>query len=208
MTPLKIPKKPKIELVQQAPDQRSFIVLPFRAATDPRLTRQLLRTLMCFASYCNRGGVAWVGHETVGRMLGIHPAVVCVYMKKLERFGYVRTVAKGFKGIRAHTRQLIFNPDIDATEACAIANDPAPFIMRQAEQFIKQKDETMPRKRKTITQDAANLKPDYQVEDVNSQNLLAFKHEVGAELFEALVQRCGKDASLDALQAELRRMLA
>jgi len=208
MQPLKIPKKPKIELVQQAPDQRSFIVLPFRAATDPRLTRQQLRVLLCLASYCNRGGVSWVGQQTIANMLGFSKVMACKHMQKLEQFGYIRTVAKGYPGARAHTRQLIFNPNISAEDACAIANDPAPFIMRQAEQFMKQKDETMPRKPRINDKKETNLEPGYQVEDVNSQKLLTFKHEVGAELFEALVQRCGKDASLDALQAELRRMLA
>lgn len=210
MPAYKIPKKPRIEQIDKGPDKRNYIVLPFRAATDPNLTRQQLRVLLCLASYCNRGGIMWVGQETIGRMLGISAAIVCVHMKKLEKLGYIRTVAKGWPGLRAYTRQLIFNPDISAEDACAIANDPAPFIMRQAEQFMQQKDETMPRKARINDKSKGNLLPADSAQtssDVNAQ-ADALRQAVGAELFAALIQRCGPDATPDQLQAELRRMLA
>jgi hypothetical protein len=129
-------------------------------------------------------------------------------MKKLEKLGYVRTVAKGWPGARAHTRQLIFNPDISAEDACAVANDPAPFIMRQAEQFMTEMDVMMKKKTRIKDQKQANLTPDITADAKGVDLYAQMRSEVGAELFEALVQRCGKDASLDALQAELRRMLA
>lgn len=210
MQPYKIPKKPRIEQVDKGPDKRSFLVLPFRASTDKRLTIGPLRVLLVLASYCNRAGVCWVGQIAIGQALNISPSAVCRHMQKLEKLGYIRTVAKGWPGLRAYTRQLIFNPDISAEDACAIANDPAPFIMRQAEQLMTEIEGNMPRKRRIDDKNAQNLRPDDVVEtslDFHSQTD-ALRQAVGDQLFAALLERCGPDATPDQLQSELRRMLA
>jgi biotin operon repressor len=204
----KLPKKPKIEQHDKGPDKRSFIVVPFRAATDDRLTRQQLRVLLCLASYCNRAGVAWVGQQTIADMLGFSKVMACKHMQMLEKYGYIRIVAKGYPGARAHTRQLIFNPDISAEDACAVANDPAPFIIRKAERFMQESEEIMARKRKINDKQETNLSPDDKYDDNVVNEFAQLRAQAGEELFAALVQRCGQDATLEHMQAELRRMLA
>lgn len=206
-----MPKKPRIVQVDRGEDKRNFIVVPFRAASDQRLNRQQLRALLCLASYSNRSGLAWVGTETLSKMMGISPSTTSYHIKKLEKLGYIRTVNKGYPMQRAYTRQIVFDPSISAEDAASITNDPAPFMIRQAENLFNPERYEMPRKKASIRNlDDANLPP-RDVGETSSRSHLqteALRQAVGAELFAALIQRCGPDATPEQLQAELRRMLA
>lgn len=124
-------KKPRIRQKVQALDQRSFTVVPIRAASDRSLTPMELRVLMVYCSYTNKGGVAWVSAKTVGETLDISLSRAARLLKSLTTKGYLRTLHKGFRGIVAHTRQVIYKENITADEAATIAGELAPYQLEQ-----------------------------------------------------------------------------
>ena len=131
-------KKPRIRQKQQAPDQRSITVCPIRAASDRRMTAQVLRALLILCSYTNKAGVAWVSLERIGKDLSVSRPRAGQLVKKLTELGYVRVIHKGFKGYCADSRQVIFNPDITADQAAAVAGELAPYQIEQQRKEAEQ----------------------------------------------------------------------
>ena len=126
-----IPKKPRIKLKEQPLDQRSVTVCPIRAATDRTITPMQLRALLVYCSYTNKAGVAWVGLERIGKDLGVSTARAHQLIKALTSKGYMVTLHKGYTGICANTRRVMFNPEISAADAATISGDLAPYQFRQ-----------------------------------------------------------------------------
>jgi hypothetical protein len=202
--PIKLPKKPRIEQASPLPDQRKFIVLPFRAATDYALTPMQLRVLLVLCSYCNRAGVAWVGSAKIAELLQREASNIGRHLQNLERKGYLRVVCKGFKGQRAHTRQVLFDKTITADDAAAISGEAAPYQQREALSNNPGSFDTerhvMARKRKvTATTDAGNLKLDDEVMtslDLNSVNQWhELERAVGADMLALARSKSGGDAA-------------
>lgn len=217
-TPIQLPKKPRIKLAEPLPDQRKFIVLPFRAATDYRLTHMQLRVLLVLCSYCNRGGVAWVGSEKIAQMLQREASNITRHLKSLERKGYIRIVCKGYPGQRAHTRQVVFADDITAADAASITGELAPYMLRQQirdnQSLFDTGGDVMARKRKTIaTADAGNLEKmaidqTIAIGKINEEQLQQLQRAVGADMLALALERAGPDASLAEVQTQLQVMLS
>ena len=123
-------KRPRIRQKVQALDQRSFTVVPIRAASDRSLTPMELRALLVYCSYTNKGGVAWVSAKTIGETLGVSISRAARLLKALTAKGYLKTLHKGFSGVVAHTRQVMYK-DISADEAAAIAGELAPYQLEK-----------------------------------------------------------------------------
>lgn len=215
--PIKLPKKPRIEQAAPLPDQRKFIVLPFRAATDYALTPMQLRVLLVLCSYCNRGGIAWVGSAKIAELLKREASNIGRHLQNLERKGYIKVVCKGFKGQRAHTRQVIFDKTISADDAAAISGEAAPYQQREAlrhnQASLNTKGDVMARKRKeTVTSNAGNLNLDDGVNtsfELNSVNQwLELERAVGAELLSVAREQCGAGATIEQVQTKLKALLS
>jgi len=216
--PIQLPKKPRIRLAEPLPDQRKFIVLPFRAAADYRLTPMQLRVLLVLCSYCNRGGVAWVGAEKIAQTLQREASNISRHLKSLERKGYIRIVCKGYPGQRAHTRQVIFADEITAADAAAISGEAAPYMVRQQirdnQALFNTGGDVMARKKKTIaTADAGNLEQitidqTIVIDSDNSAIMQQLARSVGADMLAIAVDRAGPGASIDEVKLQLQVMLS
>lgn len=216
--PIQLPKKPRIRLAEPLPDQRKFIVLPFRAAADYRLTPMQLRVLLVLCSYCNRGGVAWVGAEKIAQTLQREASNISRHLKSLERKGYIRIVCKGYPGQRAHTRQVIFADQITADEAAAVSGEAAPYLVRQQNRdnlnSFNTGDDVMARKKKTIaTVDAGNLEQiaidgTIVIDSDNDAVMQQLARSVGADMLAIAVDRAGPGASIDEVKLQLQVMLS
>jgi len=119
----KLPKRrPKIVEKQAPPDQRSLAVVPLRAIRDRNISDSQLRALATICSYCNRAGLTWVGQDRVGKDLGVSKQSINKQVKRLVELGYLEVVSKGFRGERANTMRVIFDPEIKTEDAIAITS--------------------------------------------------------------------------------------
>ncbi len=105
---IKVPKKPRVVIKEQQPDQCTVSVVPIRAISDRTLTAPQYRVLLAFCSYANKGGLTWVGIKTVGQKIGISTNRVAVLTRQLIAKGYIKVLYHGFAGERAHTRQIVY----------------------------------------------------------------------------------------------------
>ncbi len=97
---IKVPKKPRVVIKEQQPDQRTVSVVPIRAISDRTLTAPQYRVLLAFCSYANKGGLTWVGIKTVGQKIGISTNRVAVLTRQLIAKGYIKVLYHGFAGER------------------------------------------------------------------------------------------------------------
>ncbi len=144
IVPFALPKKPRIKEKDAPPDQRKLVVVPIRACSDRKLTEGSLRVLLALCSYCNRAGITWVGQQKLGQDLGISRQAVTKQMTKLVAAGYVEVIAKGFRGARANTIRVIFDPSVDAETAMAVTSryeDTRPPAIKEKQE--KEMNETI-----------------------------------------------------------------
>jgi len=132
----KLPKKPKVVEKEDQPYQKQYSITPFRAMLDTRLHEKPLRVLGILCSYTNRAGITWVGQETIAKQMGTTKQTVGKHMKLLKELGYIEVVSKGFRGERANTTRVIFDPTIKTEDAIAVASSGEedvrpPFMVKQ-----------------------------------------------------------------------------
>lgn len=224
-TPIKLPKKPRILIKEQPPDQRQFSVIPIRAATDRKLTGMEMRVLLLFCSYANRGGITWVGNARIAQHLGVGMHRVAFLTRCLIEKGYMRVLYKGYQGERAHTRQIIFNKNLTLDEIVAVSGEKPPYMIEQEQKAIKNqplnqqhKGATMSRKRKSsdnsLTDQAViNLELSNQENDklrmaITQEQVLTLQRAVGVDLLAHAISLAGADATLEQVQSKLKELLA
>ena len=154
----KLPKRPKIIEKQAPPDQRKFAVVPMRAAIDTELHGFSVKVLVLLCSYANRAGITWVGQQRIAEHLQVSKQQVARAMKQLRDRGHIEVMSKGFRGERANTTRVIYDPEIKAADAIAVTSgqeDTRPPSMAKLEiaQAIKPQEEEF-----TEEQMAANRK--------------------------------------------------
>lgn len=166
---LQIPtKKPRIRQKEQPPDQRTITVCPIRAATDRGLTPMELRALLVYCSYTNKAGVAWVGLERIGKDLGVSTPRAHQLISALDKKGYIKTLHKGFTGVCANTRRVMFDPSISETDAAAISGELAPYQVRQQE---KERQAMERKQAKRNSRRRKPIEPGNQIVNADSLNL-------------------------------------
>lgn len=224
-TPIKLPKKPRILIKEQPPDQRQFSVIPIRAATDRKLTGMEMRVLLLFCSYANRGGITWVGNARIAQHLGVGMHRVAFLTRCLIEKGYMKVLYKGYQGERAHTRQIIFNKNLSLEEIVAVSGEKPPYMIEQEQKAIQNqplnqqhKGATMSRKRKSsdnsLTDQAViNLELSNQENDklrlaITQEQVLTLQRAVGADLLAHAISLAGADATLEEVQSKLKELLA
>jgi len=172
----KLPKRrPKIVEKQAPPDQRSLAVVPLRAIRDRNISDSQLRALATICSYCNRAGITWVGQDRVGKDLGVSKQSINKQVKRLVELGYLEVVSKGFRGERANTMRVIFDPEIKTEDAIAITSGqedtrPPETRRREAKEMAKQgEDVTRPGNNQPSQANKAPNLPDQETEFTEEQ---------------------------------------
>jgi DNA-binding transcriptional ArsR family regulator len=119
----KLPKrKPKVIEKEAPPDQRTYAVVPLRALRDKRLTSGDIRVLGIMASYANRAGLTWVGQKRMGQDLEVSQQAISKHVRRLTDMGYIEVLSEGFRGQKACTRRIIFDPNLTAQDAIAVTS--------------------------------------------------------------------------------------
>jgi DNA-binding MarR family transcriptional regulator len=213
METIKLPRKPRLLKKEQAPDMRQFAVVPIRAITDRNLTEMQLRTLLMFCAYSNRGGLTWVGLKRIAEHFGLTMNTAAIHTRQLIKKGYMRVLYHGYKGERAHTRQIVFKADMKLEDIIAISGESAPYLQENQPLTTGAKGESMSKKRKTVLNKGdsklESVGNDYQlVKDDRESQLETIRRAVGEELFSIAEQEAGKNATLADIERILAKMLA
>ena len=133
----KLPKrKPKVVEKVAPPDQRKMAIVPLRAIRDRQISDSQLRCLAVLCSYANRAGLTWVGQARLGQDLGVSKQSISKQIKRLVELGYLEVLSKGFRGEKANTIRVIYDPEIKAEDAIAVTSsqeDTRPPEVRKRE---------------------------------------------------------------------------
>lgn len=212
METIKLPRKPRLLKKEQAPDMRQFAVVPIRAITDRNLTEMQLRTLLLFCAYSNRAGLTWVGLKRLANHFNVTMNTIAIHTRQLIKKGYIKVLYHGYKGERAHTRQIIYKADMKLEDIIAIAGETAPYLQENQQVTSGAKGESMSKKSKRVSVQSdsklESIKPGYQlVENDREIQLEAIKKAVGAELFSIAMQEAGDNASIADIERILSKML-
>jgi len=207
--PISLPKKPRIRQKEQQPDLRHFAVVPFRAITDRSITEMQLRVLLMLCAYSNRAGLTWVGLQRIADHFGISLNRAAVHTRALIKAGYVKVIYYGFKGERAHTRQVIYKSDLTLADIVGITGESAPF-MQENQQLTGAKGETMGKRKagKVTDPQVSNLGLADSQQTIDEMTIEAIRKAVGSEIFAAAQQQAGPAATAADIERVLSRMLA
>jgi hypothetical protein len=194
---------PKIIRKELIPDAREIVIVPIRAFKDKRLSAGQFRALGIVCSYSNKAGLLWAGLERMGQDLGISKSAMCRYLQALERMGYIKTVYKGFRGERAATRQVIFNPNQTLEETMRQTQTEAPFIVEKREkQARKQAKKSQKPSESMVDSQDVNQTPMQSVHDV-----MQLKNKVSAKIWQLAIERAGTDNDYIKLKAAIDKLL-
>lgn len=143
----KLPKRrPKVVEKVAPPDQRKFAIVPMRAATDTELHGFTVKVLILLCSYANRAGLTWVGQQRIADHLEAPKQQVARAMKQLRDRGHIEVVSKGFRGEKANTVRIIYDPEINTEDAIAVASSkedsrPPEVVKREAKEMTAKPEE-------------------------------------------------------------------
>lgn len=204
--PIKLPKKPRIKQKERQPDQRQFSVVPIRAITDRSITEMQLRVLLMFCAYSNRGGLTWVGLTRIAEHFGISINRAAVHTRNLIAAGYIKVLYKGFRGERAHTRQIVYRTDMTVADIVAITGESAPYMLEN-QQFTAAKGEKMPKRRTSKVTDSRvnNLELGLDQETIDKVDTL--RRAVGSEVVDLAISKLEPKYTLADLESMLDKML-
>jgi len=206
--PITLPKKPRIRQKEKQPDLRHFAVVPFRAITDRSLTEMQLRVLLMLCAYTNRAGLTWVGLKRIADHFGISLNRAAVHTRALIKAGYVKVIYYGFKGERAHTRQVIYKSDLTLADIIGITGESAPF-MQDIQQPTGAKGENMAKRKagKVTDSQVSNLGLTDCQQSIEEMTIDQLRKAVGSEIFAAAQQQAGPAATAADIEQVLARML-
>jgi hypothetical protein len=210
MAPIRIKmpdQAPKIIRKELIPDARALSIVPIRAFKDRRLTAGQFRALGILCSYTNKAGLLWAGLERMGKDLGISRAAMHIYVQALERMGYVETVYKGFKGERADTRRIIYNPGQSIGETMRKTDTAAPYV---AEKQAKQARKARARQAKQGEMQAPSIVNEHDVDQSTMpmmHDVMRLKNKVSDKIWHLAVARAGTDSDYAAIKAAIDKLL-
>lgn len=114
-------------------DHRHFVVLPFKAIIDKKVSAANIRTLGILAAYCNKQGFSIVGLKTMASKLQTSFQNVHNQLKKLEELGYVESRKRSaYPGIRGNLRRIIYDDSIkwDDVKGYMLDNEDIKHIVK------------------------------------------------------------------------------
>ena len=128
----KIPESIEIKKLRNK-DHRHFVVLPFKAIIDKKVSAANIRTLGILAAYCNKQGFSIVGLRTMASKLKTSYQNVHNQLKKLEELGYVESRKRSaYPGIRGNLRRIIYDDSIkwDDVKGYMLDNEDIKHIVK------------------------------------------------------------------------------
>ena len=114
-------------------DHRHFVVLPFKAIIDKKVSAANIRTLGILAAYCNKQGFSIVGLKTMASKLQTSFQNVHNQLKKLEQLGYVESRKNSaYPGIRGNLRRIVYDNSIkwDDVKGYMLDNEDINHIVK------------------------------------------------------------------------------
>lgn len=126
----KIPESIKIQKLRNK-DHRHFVVIPFKAIIDRKVTNGNLRVLSVLAGYCNKQGFSIVGIRTLASKIDRTYPTVQYHLKKLEKLGYVEMRPKSaYPGIRGNLRRIVYDSSVkwDDVKGYMLDNEDINYI--------------------------------------------------------------------------------
>jgi len=137
-----LPDPPDIQQMEHQ-DKRKFSVVPLAMLRDRTLT-PTAKVIMCvFCSYCNKAGITHVSQAKVASDLQIDQSRVSRAMANLKRKGYIEYLGKPCSGIKGRTLRVIYDPEITAEDAIAIAGTAAEDDLRPEQTRIEEHAELL-----------------------------------------------------------------
>lgn len=128
----KIPESIQIKK-QRNKDHRHFVVIPFKAIIDKKVTSGNIRVLGILAAYCNKQGFSIVGLRTLAKKLKTSYQNIFTHLKKLEELGYVESRKKSaYPGIRGNLRRIVFDDSVkwDDVKGYMLDNEDIKHIVK------------------------------------------------------------------------------
>ena len=134
----------------------------------------------------------------------------------------MKVLYKGYKGERAHTRQIIFNKSTALEEIFAVSGEKPPYILEQEQREYNSKPtderhkgaDKMARKKKTVNDQAVSnlaqqtIDEDKLIVTINEEQVVALQRAVGADLLQHALSLCGDSPTLEQVQTKLKELLS
>jgi hypothetical protein len=130
----------------------------------------------------------------------------------LIKAGHVKVIYYGFKGERAHTRQIIYKSDLTLADIIGITGESAPF-MQENQQPTGAKGETMVKRKQIKVTDPVvsnlglNDSDSHLALNDEKNQVETIRKAVGSEIFAAAQQQAGPAATVADIERVLARML-
>jgi DNA-binding transcriptional ArsR family regulator len=131
----KIPESIQIQKLRNK-DHRHFVVIPFKAVLDQKVTPGNLRVLSILAAYCNKQGFSIVGIRTLAEKLKVTYPTIQYHLQKLMKLGYVEMRPRSaYPGIRGNLRRIVYDSSVkwDDVKGYMLDNEDINFIKRYTE---------------------------------------------------------------------------
>jgi hypothetical protein len=110
--------------------------------------------------------------ERIGKDLGVSTPRAHQLIKALDGKGYIKTLHKGYTGICANTRRVMFDPTLSAADAASISGELAPYQIKQQQEEQKAMEKKQAkRKTRRKVETLVSIEPGNQVINADRLNL-------------------------------------
>lgn len=159
-----------------------------------------------FCAYSNRGGLTWVGLTRIAEHFGISINRAAVHTRNLIAAGYIKVLYKGFRGERAHTRQIVYRADMTVADIVAITGESAPYMLEN-QQVTAAKGEKMPKRKTSKVTDSQVNNLELSLDQETIGRIDTLRRAVGSELVDLAISRLEPKYTLADLESMLDKML-
>jgi hypothetical protein len=122
-TSFHIGKKPELKQ-HKFRDHRRYIVIPYSALTNKKVSNPAFRTLAAFCSYADKAGLTRVSQRRVAQDLKLHTRSVSRHVGELKASKLLKVLSHSYTvGLAGKALQIVFVEGLKANEAQAIANE-------------------------------------------------------------------------------------
>ena len=131
----KIPESIQIQKLRNK-DHRHFVVIPFKAVLDKKVTNGNIRVLAVLAGYCNKQGFSIVGIRTLAEKLKVTYPTIQYHLQKLMKLGYVEMRKNSaYPGIRGNLRRIVYDSTVkwDDVKGYMLDNEDINYIKKYNE---------------------------------------------------------------------------
>ena len=131
----KIPESIQIQKLRNK-DHTHFVVIPFKAVLDQKVTPGNIRVLSILAAYCNKQGFSIVGIRTLAEKLKVTYPTIQYHLQKLMKLGYVEMRPRSaYPGIRGNLRRIVYDQSVkwDDVKGYMLDNEDINYIKRYNE---------------------------------------------------------------------------